>query len=84
MNIFEQIGPWVSDHAAIVVTIGTMVLEVILRVWKSAKIRSLFSYAGRILLALGKLSFAIADILSKIVPDRRPDNAAPIGTSVTP
>ena len=68
---------WITDHTVIIVTIVTAILEVVLRLWKSDKIRSLFSYSGRILIAVGKLSFALSDVISKVVPDRRADTQIP-------
>ena len=71
MEQFEGITNWISANVGYIVTIGGVILEIVFRLIKSDKIRSIFSYAGRILTGIGKLSFAIADILSKIVPDRR-------------
>lgn len=71
MGFFENMGPWLSEHTTTIVLIGGAIVEVAFRLFKSDKIRSLLSYTGRILAALSKLIFALSDILSKIVPDRR-------------
>lgn len=62
---------WISSHFAWLVGVGGLILDVVFRLWPSDKVRSIFSYAGRLAGAIGKLLFLISDLISKIVPDRR-------------
>jgi len=73
VGFFENMGPWLSEHSVMIGTVLAAIVEVVFRLWPSNKIRSLLSYTGRILVALSKLIFAISDILSKMIPDRKPE-----------
>jgi len=44
--------------------------EVILRIWPSDNVRSVFSYAGKILHKTGDLCFALNDALNTVVQDK--------------
>lgn len=69
MDILVQITSWITEHWAMLLSAGG-VLEVVLRLFPSDKVRSMLSYAGRLIGAIATLMFKISDLLSKIIPDR--------------
>jgi len=60
----EQVIALITDNKEIAIGIGVFILEMILRLVPTEKRGSILSW-------LGKLSFLLSDILSKVVPDRR-------------
>jgi fucose 4-O-acetylase-like acetyltransferase len=76
MEWLNQITAWIGEHSVTVVTVATAILEVVFRLWKSDKIRSIFSYLGKLLHAIANFIWLISDILSKVVPDRRAETPA--------
>lgn len=71
MAYSEQVFAWLTSHAAIIVTVGTAIYEIVGRIWPTAKRASIFSWIGKALVLIAKLSWALSDILSKIIPDNR-------------
>ena len=66
MGGFDKFVEIVSQYWPI---FGITALEIIMRVWPSDKIRSIFSIIGKVLSGLAKIFFLIADGLSHYVPD---------------
>ena len=72
LGLIESVTGIVQGHADVSVSVGLVIMDVLMRLWPSNKVRSLLSYAGKLLGLLATLLFTLSDILSKIVPDRRP------------
>jgi hypothetical protein len=70
MGLLDTVLAWLTAHSGTVATVAVVILELVMRLWPSNKIRSILSYAGKVCLGIGKVVFALADLLSKIVPDR--------------
>lgn len=65
MEIFDKIIEMITQYWYIAV----LVLDSVMRIWPSDKVRSIFSILGKILKGLGDIFFLISDALSKYVPD---------------
>lgn len=62
----QTIIDWITQHQGQATAVGAVIVDVAFRLYPSEKIRSLLVYSA-------KLLFLISDLLSKIVPDRRPN-----------
>ncbi len=71
MEIIESIIQWVTTHEAISILIGTSIYEVIGRLIPTTKRASIFSWLGKGLILVGKVSFFLSDILGKIIVDKK-------------
>lgn len=71
MEIIETIIEWVTNHETVTVLIGTGIYEVVGRLIPTTKRASIFSWIGKSLLVIGKVSFFISDILGKIIVDKK-------------
>ena len=68
---------WITAHTTWILAVGVPLIEILFRLWPSDRIRSLLSYSGRILKAIGQLCWVLSDLLSKIIPDRRATPTTP-------
>jgi len=66
MESFESVVKAILEYWPV---FGVAVIEIILRIWPSDRIRSIFSIVGKVLLGLGEIFFKISDSLSHYVPD---------------
>lgn len=70
MELISKVTEWISSHMAYVGIVAGA-LEVAMRLFPSDKVRSMFSYAGKLFMAVGKLLFMLSDVISKVVPDKK-------------
>lgn len=73
MEFIDKIIEFFNSHMGTMVTIGVVVMEVLLRVIKSSKIRSILRIISAILNKVSQLIGKIAEFLDAIIPDRVPN-----------